>query len=171
MGNVGINNVGTESVIQTRQAGRTQCLAGVSQEGLTRGILARHSCLHLAWLFAFQSCARNMLPFAGCLVSSYSRNLFSLQLHESSHSLSNTQPLKWNPIINTGYKKLNNITIKFGTKYKPTRHNVVNNNFTVLLFILVSHLLNKIHVVFDAFDSSCCSYVHKKFKKQQKFIF
>ena len=48
VGNVGINNVGTESVIQTRQAGRTQCLAGVSQEGLTRGILARHSCLHLA---------------------------------------------------------------------------------------------------------------------------
>ena len=29
-------------------------------------------------------------------------------------------------------------------------------------------LLNKIHVVFDAFDSSCCSYVHKKFKKEKE---
>ena len=37
----------------------------------------------------------------------------------------------------------------------------------VLLFILVGHLLNKIHVVFDAFDSLCYSYVHKKVKKQQ----
>ena len=24
------------------------------------------------------------------------------------------------------------------------------------------YLLNKVHVVFDAFDSSCCLYVHKK---------
>ena len=45
-------------------------------------------------------------------------------------SLSNTQPLQWNLTINTGYKRLNNITIKFGTKFKPTKHNVVNNNFT-----------------------------------------
>ena len=25
---------------------------------------------------------------------------------------------------------MNNITIKFGTEYKPTKHNVVNKNFT-----------------------------------------
>ena len=31
-----INNVGTESVYQTGQAGRTECLAGISREGLTR---------------------------------------------------------------------------------------------------------------------------------------
>ena len=36
MGNVGINSVGAESVYQTGQAGRTECLAGVSREGLTR---------------------------------------------------------------------------------------------------------------------------------------
>ena len=36
MGNVGISSVGTESVNQTRQAGRTECLAGVLWEGLTR---------------------------------------------------------------------------------------------------------------------------------------
>ena len=29
---------------------------------------------------------------------------------------------------------MNNITIKFGTEYKPTKHNVVNNNFTVSPF-------------------------------------
>ena len=136
MGNVDISSVGTESVNQTGQAGRTECLAGVSREGLTREIFARHNCLHLAWLFAFQSCARHMLPFMGCLVTSYPRNLFSLQLLESSHSLSNTQPLQWNPTINTGYKRLNNITIKFGTKYKPTKHNVVNNNFTKIMNLL-----------------------------------
>ena len=104
----------------------------VSREGFTRKILARHSCLHLACLFAFQSYARHMLLFAGCLVASYLWNLFNLQLLESSYSLSlfNTQPLQWNPTINTGYKRLNNITIKFDTEYKPTKHNVVNNNFT-----------------------------------------
>ena len=90
VGNVGIYSVGAESVYQIVQSGRTECLAGVSREGLTREILARHSCLHLAWLFTFQSCARHMLPFMGCLVASYSQNLLSLQLLESSHSLSLT---------------------------------------------------------------------------------
>ena len=35
MGNVGINSVGTKSVNQTGQAGRTEYLASVLQEGLT----------------------------------------------------------------------------------------------------------------------------------------
>ena len=48
VGNMGINSVGTESVYQTGQVGRTECLASVSREGLTREILARHSYLHLA---------------------------------------------------------------------------------------------------------------------------
>ena len=34
--------------------------------------------------------------------------------------------------------------------------------------LLVGYLLNKVHVVFDAFDSSCCSYVHKKILKKFK---
>ena len=45
MGNEGINSVGTESVYQIVQSGRTECFAGVSREGLTCEILARHSCL------------------------------------------------------------------------------------------------------------------------------
>ena len=36
------------------------------------------------------------------------------------------------------------------------------------IYFLVGYLLNKVHVVFDSFDSSCCSYVHKKFKKKKK---
>ena len=43
-----------------------------------------------------------------------------------THSLSNTQALQWNPTINTGYKILNNITIKFGTEYRPTKHNTIS---------------------------------------------
>ena len=103
---------------------------------LTRRLYSRdtpkHSCLNLSWLFTFQSCARHMHHFAGCLVASYPRKLFSLQLLESSHtlSLSLTQPLQLNPTINTGYNKLNKITIKFGTELKPTKHIVVNYNFT-----------------------------------------
>ena len=62
--------------------------ASYSWEGLTRELLAKHSCLHLYWLFAFQSCARHMLHFAGCLVMRYPREIFWLQLLESSRSLS-----------------------------------------------------------------------------------
>ena len=48
MGNVGINSVGTESVYQIVQSGKTECFASVSEEGLTRELLAKHSCLHLS---------------------------------------------------------------------------------------------------------------------------
>ena len=68
LGNVGINSVGTKIVNQT---GRTECLAGVSRKCLTCEILARHSCLHLYRLFAFQSYAGHMHLFAGCLVARY----------------------------------------------------------------------------------------------------
>ena len=46
MGNVGIYSMGIESVYQIVQTGRTGCLVGVSREGLTCKILARHSCLN-----------------------------------------------------------------------------------------------------------------------------
>ena len=46
VGNVGINSVGTESVYQKWQSGKTEWFAGVSREGLTREILMRTSCLH-----------------------------------------------------------------------------------------------------------------------------
>ena len=75
-----------------------------------------------------------------------SRELLAKPLQSSvasvfTHSLSNTQPLQWNPTINTGYKRLN-YTIKFGTEYKPTKHNVVNNNFTIIHLVYLSILLS-----------------------------
>ena len=127
-----INSVGTESMYQNWQFGKAKCLAGVSQEGLTCEILTRHNCLHPVLTLCISACASHMSHFAGCLVKRYPRKLFSLQLLESSHSLSITQPLHSNPTINTWYKRLNRITIKFGTKLKPTKHIVVNHNFTIM---------------------------------------
>ena len=131
VGNMGINSVGTESVYQTGQAGRTECLAGVLREGLTHEILARHSCLHPVLTLRIPACASHMSHFAGCLVARNPRKLFSLQLLESSHTLSLSQLLQLNLTINTWYNRLNKIAIKFCTELKPTKHIVVNYNFTV----------------------------------------
>ena len=46
MGNIGIYSVGTKSVYLIVQTGRTECLAGVSREGLTCEVLARHNYFH-----------------------------------------------------------------------------------------------------------------------------
>ena len=48
MDNDGIYSVGTESVYQIGQSGKTECFASVSREGLTLELLAKHSCLHLS---------------------------------------------------------------------------------------------------------------------------
>ena len=47
VGKGGIYSVGTESVYQIVQTSKIECLASVSQEGLSHEILARHSYLHL----------------------------------------------------------------------------------------------------------------------------
>ena len=107
---MGIYNEGTESVYQAVQTDRTKCLAGVSREGLTCEILARHSYLHLYRLFTFQSCARHMLHFAGSLVAKYPREFFCLHLLDSSHSLS---------LLHT------TLTIKSHNKYRV--HKIENN--------------------------------------------
>ena len=80
MGNVGIYSVGTESVYQKWQFGKAACLR-VSHE---KALPARHSrnttVSILSWLFTFQLCARHMHHFAGCLLASYPRKHFSLNL-------------------------------------------------------------------------------------------
>ena len=78
----------------------------------------------LSWLFAFESYAWHMHHFVGSLLASYPRkqlqSSISLEcLH--THTLSHTQPLQIKPTFNTGYKRLNKITIKFGTELKPTK--------------------------------------------------
>ena len=47
-----------------------------------------------------------------------------------THFLSITQPLQLNPTINTEYKRLNKITIKFDMELRPTKHVVVNYIYT-----------------------------------------
>ena len=47
--------------------------------------------------------------------------------------LSHTQPLQIKPTWNTRYKRLNIIIIKFGMELKPTKHIVVNYNFTIFV--------------------------------------
>ena len=79
----------------------------------------------------------NMCKSHGSLCRMLSRKLPTKTLQSSiawvfTHSLSITQPLQSNPTINTRYKILNKITIKFDTELKPTKHIVINYNFTTL---------------------------------------
>ena len=71
----------------------------------------------------------------------------SLSFHTLSVSI--TQPLRLNPTINTGYKRLNKVTIKFGTELNPTKHIVVNYNFTFFIHIWTAraiHMLRGLNV-------------------------
>ena len=103
----------------------------VSREGLTREILVKTSYLHPVLILRIPIMCRAHASLRGML----SHKLPAKALQSSmplvfTHSLSITQPLQLNPAINTRYKILNKITIKFGTKLKPTKHIVVNYNFT-----------------------------------------
>ena len=63
----------------------------------------------LSWLFAFQSCARHMHHFAGCLLASYPRKHFSLQfalsLHTHTHTLSLSLSLPLLTLTNKSHMK------------------------------------------------------------------
>ena len=83
-----------------------------------------------------------------------SRDAYSRAIHKNTLvfnlpwvftlSLFHTQPLQINPTWTTGYKRLNRIIIKFGTKLKPTKYIVVNYNFTehISQIIIWSYLLD-----------------------------
>ena len=64
-------------------------------------------------------------------------------------SLSITQPLQSNPTINTRYKRLNKITIKFGTELKPAKHIVVYYNFTKAKDATIKEILRYIKKVHE----------------------
>ena len=71
---------------RVRTGWRQLVFASVSWEGLTREILVRHSCLHLAWLFAFQHVQGTWYTLQDA-----HETFFSLQMLESSyHSLYHT---------------------------------------------------------------------------------
>ena len=67
----------------------------------------------------------------------------SLSLH--TLSLYHTT-LQSNPTINTGYKRLIKITIKFGTELKSTKHIVVNHNFTSFSILFLISVLYSVFV-------------------------
>ena len=125
MCNVGIYSVGREGVSNiTNWQNRMFCgyLAG--------RLYLQDTCEnHLSWLFAFQSCAEHMLHFTGRLLASYPRKLLWSSIALSLHTLSYTQPLQWNPTNNTGYIRLNVITIKFGTELKPTQNSCKSQHY------------------------------------------
>ena len=131
VGNVGINSVGTKSVYQNWQSDKKKmsrrCLAGRLYAWDTHKTQLSPSCP--------DSSHSSMCKSHGSLCGMLSRNslmktLQSLIAWVFTHTLSITQPLQLNPTINTGYKRLNKITIKFGMELKLTKHIVVNYNFT-----------------------------------------
>ena len=127
MGNVGIYSVGTKSVYQNWQSEKTEYLAGRPYLQDSRETQLSPSCPN--------SSHSNMCKPHGSLRGMLSceipvKTLQSLIAWVFTLSLCITQPLQSNPTINIGYKWLNKITIKFGTELKPTKHIVVNYNFT-----------------------------------------
>ena len=91
MGNVGIYSVSRDRVYQIRQNSKTECFAGISQEGLTRKILAKTCCHHpimtlripvMCWAHAsLREKVSRELPVKTSLV---------FNCLKSSHSLSHT---------------------------------------------------------------------------------
>ena len=113
--NVGIYSVGAESVYQIVQSGRTEYLAGVL--GFTREILARHNNLHPVLTLCIPVMCKAHASLRGKLSHEITaRTLLASIAWVFTHSLSNTQPLQSNHTINRRYKRLNKITIKFGTE-------------------------------------------------------
>ena len=101
---------------------------------LTRELLAKHICLHPILTLHIPDMCKAHASLRGMLSRELpAETLQSSICLESSNYLSYTQPLQLNPTLNTGYKRLNRITIKFGIKLKPIKHIVVNYNFTTSL--------------------------------------
>ena len=80
VGNVGIYSVGTESVYQIGQSGKTECFASVQREGLTCELLVKHNCLHPVLTLCISVMCRAHASFRGMLSRELPMKLFSLQL-------------------------------------------------------------------------------------------
>ena len=104
---MGIYSVGIESMYQIAQFGKTKCFVGVSQESLTRELLAKHSCLHPILTFRIPIMCKTHTSLHGKLSCEIpARTLLTSIAGVFTHTLSNTQPLQSNPTINTEYKKI-----------------------------------------------------------------
>ena len=100
-----------------------ECLAGRPYPRVTRKTQLSPSVLTLRILVMCRAHA----SFRGMLLA---KTFLTSIAWVFTHSFYIAQSLQLNPTINIKYKRLNKITIKFGTKLKPTKHIVVNYNFT-----------------------------------------
>ena len=117
VGNGGIYSVGTDNVYHKWQFNKTKCFTGISWEGLTCETLVKTNCLHpILTLRILVTCRPHALLRGKLTRELPTKTALVFNCLESSHtlSLSHTQPLQINPTWNTGYIRLNIITIKFG---------------------------------------------------------
>ena len=123
MSNNDIYSMGEDLIYQIWQNSKTKCFTGISRKGLTREILMKTSCHQLSWLFTFQSYAVHMASLrekSSCELLAKTPLIFNVVL--SLHTLSHTQLIQKKPTYNTGYIRLNRITIKFDTELKPIQN-------------------------------------------------
>ena len=94
VGNVGIYSVGTESVYQIGQSGKTEFFVSVSREGLTHELLAKHSYIHPILTLRIPVMCRAHASFRGMLSHKLStktlQSSICLSLHTHTLSLSHT---------------------------------------------------------------------------------
>ena len=88
VGNVGIYSVSTESVHQIGQSGKTECFASVSQEGLTRLLPVKHSCLHPVLTLRIPVMCRAHASFRGMLSRELPTKTLQSSIFLSLHILS-----------------------------------------------------------------------------------
>ena len=94
VGNVGIYSVGTESVYQIGQSGKTEFFVSVSREGLTHELLAKHSYIHPILTLRIPVICKAHASFRGMLSHELStktlQSSICLSLHTHTLSLSLT---------------------------------------------------------------------------------
>ena len=105
-----------------------ECLAGRPYLRATRETQLSPSILTLCIPVMCKAYASFCRMLSRELLAKTLQSSICLSIH--TLSLSHTTFTIKNPTINIGYKRLNKITIKFGTELKPTKQIVVNYNFT-----------------------------------------
>ena len=94
-----------------------------------------HNSSHSSHMLNTCYTSRESFSWATC------KNFFALHYALSLHTLFHTQPLQRNPTKNTGYIRLNKITIKFGMELKPTQNSCKSQLYTYIVW----HSGNNIH--------------------------
>ena len=127
---MGIYSMGTNSVYQIWQIGKTECFASISLEGLTREILAKTSCLHPVLTLRIPVMYRahaSLCEKLNCELPVKTALVFNSL--ESSHTFS----LSHTTLTNKSHLKYRVYKIK--QNYNKIWHEIkVNYNFTIFRF-------------------------------------